>query len=226
MSYQLNREIELLKRVFLSLSTRVEENVALAAEAFQTLDVVKAKTVIENDIEINKEEIDVEEECLKILALHQPVAGELRYIISILKINNYLERIGDLAVSMAKKVVYIANDGTETLPVSFDFRPIMDKVKWMLKHSLDSLVQVDAPLAREVCREDDVVDAQKREAHNVIVGTLKANPDQCEVLLNVLSITRHLERIADHASNIAEDVIYMVEGAIIRHGGGDCAPKS
>ena len=219
MSYQLNREIELLKRVFLSLSTRVEENVALASDAFQTLDAAKAKTVILNDIDINREEIDVEEECLKILALHQPVATDLRYIISILKINNYLERIGDLAVSMAKKVVYIANTGTETLPVDFDFQPIMEKVKWMLKHSLDSLVQVDALLAREVCREDDVVDAQKRAANDVIVATLKDHPDQCEVLLNVLSITRHLERIADHAANIAEDVIYMVEGSIIRHTG-------
>ena len=86
MSYQLNREIELLKRVFLSLSTRVEENVALASDAFQTLDAAKAKTVILNDIDINREEIDVEEECLKILALHQPVATDLRYIISILKL--------------------------------------------------------------------------------------------------------------------------------------------
>ena len=219
MSKHLQRELDSVKKLFLTLSALVEENVLLSAKAFKEMDTALAKKVIQADDEIDRMEIEVEEECLKILALHQPVATDLRYIISILKINNYLERIGDLAVSMAKKVVYIANTGTETLPVDFDFQPIMEKVKWMLKHSLDSLVQVDALLAREVCREDDVVDAQKRAANDVIVATLKDHPDQCEVLLNVLSITRHLERIADHAANIAEDVIYMVEGSIIRHTG-------
>lgn len=217
MSYQLNREIELLKRVFLSLSTRVEENVSLASEAFLFLDPEKAATVVQNDEDINREEVDVEEECLKILALHQPVATDLRYIISILKINNYLERIGDLAVNMAKKVLCIKTAGVNTIPVDFDFVPIIEKVKWMLKNSLDALVQVDGPLAREVCRTDDVVDNQKRAANVAIVAVLKANPDNCDTLLNVLSITRHLERIADHSANIAEDVIYLVEGSIIRH---------
>jgi phosphate transport system protein len=217
MSYQLSREIELLKRVFLSLSTRVEENVALAADAFLTLDTEKARRVIQNDTDINREEINVEEECLKILALHQPVATELRYIVTVLKINNYLERIGDLAVNMAKKVLYMSASDVTKVTIEFDFNPIITNVKWMLKHSLDSLIQMDADLARTVCHEDDVVDNQKRDANLAIVSILKTTPGTCEMCLNVLSITRHLERIADHSANIAEDVIYLVEGSIIRH---------
>ncbi|NBV41408.1 phosphate transport system regulatory protein PhoU [bacterium] len=217
MSYQLNREIEYLKKVFLSLSTRVEENIHLAFEAFRTLNAETALIVIQNDNEINKEEIDVEEECLKILALHQPVASELRYIISILKINNYLERIGDLAVNVAKKVICIHRENPPAPHINFDFAPLMEKVSWMLKQSLDALVNVDAPLAREVCRADDFVDEQKRAANLAIIAHLKQDPSHCEGLLNILSIARHLERIGDHATNIAEDVIYLVEGSIIRH---------
>jgi phosphate transport system protein len=216
MSHQLNREIELLKRVFLSLSTRVEENIHLAFQSFRNIDAPLAKIVIQNDNDINREEMDVEEECLKILALHQPVASDLRYIISILKINNYLERIGDLAVNIAKKVIQISK-APDRPAVDFDFDPLMEKVILMLKNSLDSLVQVDAPLARDVCRMDDFVDNEKRKANQLIIAAIKARPEQCEVLLSVLSITRHLERIGDHAAHIAIDVIYMVEGAIIRH---------
>lgn len=216
MSYQLNREIDLLKRVFLSLSTRVEENIHLASQAFQNMDPELSKIVIHNDDAINREEMNVEEECLKILALHQPVASELRYIISILKINNALERIGDLAANIAKKVIRLSQY-PDAPRVNFDFNPLTQNVAWMIKNSLDALVNVDAPLARAVCRADDTVDAEKHAANKVIIETIKANPEHTEALLNVLSIARHLERIADHAAHIAIDVIYMVEGSIIRH---------
>ncbi len=216
MSYQLNREIDLLKRVFLSLSTRVEENLHLACQAFETLDGSLSKRVIQNDDTINREEMDVEEECLKILALHQPVASELRFIVSILKINNALERIGDLAANIAKKVIRLTQY-PDTPKVDFDFSPLTESVGWMIKSSLDSLVNVDAPLARAVCRADDNVDSLKHAANKVIIDTIKSHPDHTEALLNILSIARHLERIADHAVHIAIDVIYMVEGSVIRH---------
>lgn len=217
MSYQLNREIDLLKKVFLSLSGRVEENVRLATESFKTLDTSIAKTVIANDDLIDSEEIDVEEECLKILALHQPVAGDLRFIVSILKINSYLERIGDLSTSIAKKILQIAPVFQDNIPVDFDFTDLFGKVNWMLSNSLDALVNVDAHLALEVCKADDLVDDEKRAANTAIIGAMKKYPDHLEAMLSVLSIARHLERIADHATNISEDVIYMVDGAIIRH---------
>ncbi|NDC82498.1 phosphate transport system regulatory protein PhoU [bacterium] len=217
MSHQLNREITYLKRVFLSLSTRVEENVRLAITAFNNLDAEIAKTVIANDDLIDRDELDVEEECLKILALHQPVAGDLRYIISILKINSYLERIGDLSTSIAKKTLQITHAFAEKSAIDFDFSDLFEKVTWMLNNSLNAIVHVDAQLALEVCRADDLVDDQKHAANKAIVDAIKLNPQMLESLLCVLSVTRHLERIADHATNISEDVIYMVDGAVVRH---------
>lgn len=215
MGLHLDREINHLKTVFSDLSTCVEENVQLALDAFRALDPQRARQVIATDARINREEIDVEEECLKILALHQPVATDLRYIVAILKMNYDLERIGDLSVNIARKVIAIAESGNT--PIPFDFTEIMEKVTWMLRSSLDALVNVDAALARQVCRTDDAVDDQKRLARMSIVDQIKKTPESCDILIHMFSIARHLERIADHATNMAEDIIYLVEGEITRH---------
>lgn len=215
MSLHLDREINHLKTVFSNLSTCVEENVQLALDAFRELDSRLAKQVIATDERINREEIDVEEECLKILALHHPVATDLRYIVAVIKMNYDLERIGDLSVNIARKVIAIVEHGKVEIP--FDFTEIMEKVTWMLRSSLDALVNVDAKLARLVCRTDDAVDTQKRLARLAIVNQIKKTPDECDILIHMFSIARHLERIADHATNMAEDIIYLVEGEITRH---------
>ncbi|NDD66381.1 phosphate transport system regulatory protein PhoU [bacterium] len=217
MSYRMNKEIEYLKRVFLSVSTLVEENVAIAFDSFVTMNPEKARLAIQNDADINREEMDVEEECLKILALHQPVASELRYIVSVLKINSTLERIGDLAVSVAKKSQWVMDAPPPLASWDIAFQPMMDGVRLMLKNSLDSLINVDVGLAREVCRMDDDIDEQKQVAHRRLVQLLTESKADVGVILHVMSIIRHVERMADHAAHIAQVVIYLGEGAIIRH---------
>ena len=160
-------------------------------------------------------EVEIEEECLKILALHQPVAVDLRFITAVIKINNDLERIADEAVNIARGVSYLSED-KETF--YFDFSQMVEKTQSMLKSSLDALVNLDTDLAVKVCILDDEVDEINGEVHRLVKGAIRDNPEQGEHLINLLLISRHLERIADHATNIAEEVIYLIEGEIIRHG--------
>ncbi|MBT6716503.1 MAG: phosphate signaling complex protein PhoU, partial [Nitrospina sp.] len=166
--------------------------------------------------EIDQREVYVEEECLKILALHQPVANDLRLIIAILKINNDLERIADLSVNIAERAVYLSTQARVELP--FDLQDMAQKVRSMLKRSLDSLVNRDDKLARQVCEDDDAVDDLNREMYGCVERAIKKDPDNLNSYIQLLSASRYLERMADHATNIAEDVIYLVTGEIIRHG--------
>ncbi|MGE4169770.1 MAG: phosphate signaling complex protein PhoU [Candidatus Margulisiibacteriota bacterium] len=208
------REIEELKKKFLVLSTLVEENLQLSAKALATMDNELADQVIKADDEVDMMEIAVEEECLKILALYQPVAVNLRFIVAVLKITNDLERISDLAINIAKKIPFLV---TDPVPEAQLFPIMIEKVKGMLKLSLDSLVQLDTQLARNICVMDKEIDNLKSDCREKLVLAIKKNPEKVETYLNWLSISRHLERIADHATNVAEDVIYMAEGEIIRH---------
>lgn len=215
MSVHLVKEIDKLKKNILSLSAMVEESVQKAVKAIETRDTNLAKVIVEFDQEIDKREVDVEEDCLKILALHQPVAIDLRFIVAILKINSDLERIGDLAVNIAKRAFNIAN--FEKPDYSFDFSTMAQKSILMLKKALDSLVNMDADLAREVGAADDEVDTMKRQIVFQVKDAIGKQPSQTEQYLQYMSIARHLERVADHAANIAEDVLYMIEGEIVRH---------
>ncbi len=224
MSVHLIKEIDKLKKMILSLSAMVEETVQRAVKALDTRDAVLAQRIIDHDYEIDRNEVDVEEECLKILALHQPVAIDLRLIIAVLKINNDLERIGDLAVNIAERAVFLATQ--ERTPMWFNFVQMGEKAQAMLRQSLDSLVNLDAGLAREVCMADDAVDAMNREAFLMVQEAIRHHPERMEALIHLLSVSRHLERIADHATNIAEDVIYMCEGQIVRHRSEDYAQNS
>jgi phosphate transport system protein len=211
----LEREIANLKEKILSLGASVEVSVQRAARSLTQRDSVLALKVIDSDFEIDQMEVIVEEECLKILALHQPVANDLRLIIAILKINNDLERIGDLAVNIAERAVYLSTHSKVDLP--FDYQDMAEKTQIMLKGSLDALVNQDVKLARQVCQADDEVDAMNREVFTLIEAEIKKDPEHLNSLIQLLSASRYLERVADHATNIAEDVIYMVEGEIIRH---------
>ena len=160
-------------------------------------------------------EVDMEEECLKILALYQPVAIDLRFIITALKINNDLERIGDLAVNLAEHSAFLA--GRPKTDVPFDFNEMTEKTELMLRKSLDALVKMDSKLAYEVCADDDEIDAMDRQMHMIVQQAVHTHPEQTECLMHLRSASGHLERVADHATNIAEDVIYMIEGRIVRH---------
>jgi phosphate transport system protein len=217
MSMHLQREIEKLKKMILSLSAVVEESVQKAVRAIEKRDAPLASEVIAADPDIDQAEMDVEEECLKILALHQPVAIDLRFIIAVLKINNDLERIGDLSVNVAKRALFVCEHPDIGTP--FDFSHMVHKTLQMFQGSLDALMNMDAKRARAVLAADDEVDRINREMYGKIFGAIHRNPENTAVLQSYLSATRHLERIADHATNIAEDVIYMLEGRIVRHGG-------
>jgi len=215
MTLHMQREVDKLKKMVLQLGADVEDNVRKAVQALQTRDSETAEKIIAGDAAVDKFEVYLEEECLKILALHQPVAIDLRFVIAVLKINNDLERIGDLAVNVAERAVYLATQ--EPVDIPFDFVGMSEKTQLMLKRSLDALVNMDVREAWEVCAMDDEVDAINRQMYEQVQDGIRQRPDQMNSLIHCLSTSRHLERIADHATNIAEDVIYMVAGEIVRH---------
>jgi phosphate transport system protein len=215
MTAHMQKEIENLKTRLLALCAAVEKSLCLAVQSVKGRDASLARGVIDDDTQTDQMEVDLEEECLKILALHQPVAIDLRFIITALKINNDLERIGDLAVNIAERGEFLA--GQEPVNVPFDFETMAEKTQWMVTESIDSLVDMDCKRAYEVCAADDEVDAINRKMYKQVETSIVAHPGWAQSLLHLLSISRHLERVADHATNIAEDVIYMVEGKIVRH---------
>lgn len=215
MSMHLQKEIENLKKRILELGAVVEESVRQAVTAIEKRDARLATAVIERDAEIDHLEVIVEEECLKIMALHQPVAIDLRFIIAVTKINSDLERIGDLAVNIAERAVYLATQPRIDIP--FDFAGMAESAQQMLRESLDALVNLDGRLARRVSAEDAEVDRINRDMYAQVKDGIRSHPDHLDSLIHLLSVSRHLERIADHATNIAEDVIYMIEGVIVRH---------
>ncbi len=217
MRTRLQREIDKLKSRIVSLATLVEERYKMAVKAVECRDVELAMKVIEGDREIDRFEVELEEDALKILALHQPVADHLRYILAVIKLNNDLERIGDLAVNIAERVMSIG--GKNSIPIPFDFYSMCQKVQEMLDKSLDALVNKDLALAYEVCAADDDVDAIKKAAQYQFLEEVRKNPENTETLMHLFLTSRHLERIADHSTNIAEDVIYMITGNIHRHRG-------
>ena len=209
------RELEKIKKLILSLGARVEDQVRMAIQAVETHDAELAQQIIKSDFSIDEMEVEVEEECLKILALHQPVAVDLRFLIAVIKINNDLERIGDQAVNIAERVDVIAK--LDLSDFFFDYSSMGEKVQEMLKMSLDALVNMDYDLAYSVVMRDDEVDQIKSEAYDRIKQAMSKHPDKIGYLINLLLISRHLERLADHATNVAEEVIYLIEGEIIRH---------
>ena len=216
MSAHLQRAIDGLMEQLIGLSAKVEESVKRAVQSVEESDEELARRVIKEDRIIDQKEIDIEEECLKILALHQPVAIDLRFLIAVLKINNDLERIGDLAQNISKHSIRILEKPMLEKP--FHFQEIYRHVRSMLKKSLDSIVNMDADAAHEVLKEDDEVDRLHRQMAREAVRKVEKEADKADTLIHYMHIARHLERIADHATNIAEDIIYLIKGEIVRHG--------
>ncbi len=217
MTKHFENEIERLKKKILHLAAMVEEALRGAIRSITDNDIVLADKIVKSDQAIDSLEIEVEEECLKILALHQPVAADLRYVIAVLKINNDLERIADLATNIAKRTPSISRHRDSVMP--FDLNSMLDSVLSMVRECVTSLVTNDVAKANQVCIDDDVVDTQHHEAFHIIRDRLQTDPEAADYLLSLLNVSRNLERIADHATNIAEDVIYMIEGDIVRHQG-------
>jgi phosphate transport system protein len=215
MSKHLQRDLEYLQRDLLALAASVEEAIHKAIRALQRREADPAEEVIAGDAQIDQEENHIEEECLKILALHQPVAVDLRRIAAALKINTDLERMADLAEDIADRALHLAR--LPVVPIPEKLQRMTDLATSMVRQSLDAFVNLDARQARRVCRLDDEVDRYNNEIIRELIDMMQESPTKVEAGLSLFSATRHLERIADHATNIAEDVVYLVEGTIIRH---------
>ena len=215
MSIHLQKDLEHLDKELLILSSMVEDatNRAMLALVDRRLDL--ARQVMREDDRINHREVLIEEECLKMLALHQPVAADLRFIVAVLKVNNDLERVGDLAVNIAERAAYLATQ--EPLQVSLDFPKMAEGVRDMVRKSLDALSNMNPRLARHVLSMDDEIDEANRKMFDILQELMHRDPSTIERAVHLLSASRYLERIADLATNIAQDVVYMSEGRLIRH---------
>lgn len=215
MSKHLQRDLDNLQRDLLALASSVEEAIHKAIQALYDRHGDIARQVIEGDNLIDAEENHVEEECLKILALHQPVAVDLRRIAAALKINTDLERMGDLAEDIAERALHLSQ--LPPIPIPTRLQRMTDLTTSMVRQAIDAFVRLDAEQAALVCRLDDQVDQFNEAIIHEVILMMQKTPSMVEPGLSLFSATRHLERIADHATNIAEDVIYLVKGEIIRH---------
>ncbi len=218
MTRHLQHEVLNLKKRIIELGILVQQRVEKATAAIIVLNDKLAGEVIEGDREIDTYEVDLEEECLKLLALHQPVAIDLRFIVAVLKMNSDLERIGDLAVNIAQRAKNLTFLGTPlNIPL---INEMVEKTKRTLENSLQCLVEMDSTQATAVLASDTEIDEINRKVYTLVKEEMKRDTSKIDQMLLVLAISKNLERIADHASNIAEDVIYMNEGEIVRHGKG------
>lgn len=218
MNEHFTRELLSLNTLLANIAEKAEFAVCIALNAVDACNVDLARQVVQGDEEIDRLEIQVEEECLKILALYQPVASNLRQVVTILKVNNDIERVGDLAVSIAERV----QDMTTYAPLledarTFDFKTLATSARSMLKKALDALTYHDLVAASEVISADDVVDKLHRNNYRLARELILKNPHLAGYYIDGLTISRCLERLADIATNIAEDLIYLEQGRIVRH---------
>ncbi len=215
MSKHLERDLDELHRGVLALARATEDAIRNAVRALHERDINLAHEVIRGDDVIDMQENRIEEECLKMLALHQPVATDLRRIAAVFKINNDLERMADLAVNIAERAVCLA--GLPRMSIPEKLQHMADLTVRMVRQALQAFVKKDTREARSVCQLDDAVDRYNAEIIRELIHIMHATPELIEAGLSLFSAARHLERIADHATNIGEDVIYLVEGDIVRH---------
>jgi len=214
MSKHLERDLERLQQRIVSYAGMVEEAIYKAVQAIQDHNRAQAEEIIDGDEAIDSAENDITEECLKLLALHQPVATDLRRIATTFMITNDLERMGDLAKHLAEAAQILSVPPVAIPPKLIKMTEIALK---MVRQSLDSFVNLDPGLARRVVRMDDEVDQLNDDLIAELTAAMKKSPDMVEPGLTLFAATRQIERIADHATNIAEDVIYLIEGEIVKH---------
>jgi len=215
MALHLHRDLDRLQRDLVALASLVEAALRNATRSLCQRDARLARQVIAGDPQIDSEEIQIDEECLKILALHQPVAIDLRRIAAAMMVNTDLERIGDLAEEIAERALHLCTQ--PIVPIPDKLYHMAELTTTMVSQCLDGFVQRDTTLAGNVLRLDDEVDRLNKEIIAELIETMKRSPALVPASLSLFSATRHLEQIADHATNIAEEVVYLVEGEVVRH---------
>ena len=215
MTVHLQRDLDSLKKDIVHLGSLVQNSTQSVVEFLGTKSEQQLQDVLEYEDRINELEVDIEENCLKVLALHQPVAIDLRFIIVIMKVNNDLERMGGQAVNITHRVKSLM-DGPE-LPISLPIDEMTTAVQKMVSLSLEALVSQDPAIARKVVDMDDIVDDLNAQTYDLIRETIQANPSLVNSAMSMATISSNLERIGDLCTNIAEEVIFMVEGQVIRH---------
>lgn len=209
------REIARIKKRLLDLGALVEEQVKMSKQALLTGDVELARKVLETEDQIDQLEVDLQEECFKVLALHQPVAVDLRFLVAVLKFNNDLERIADLSANNAKRAIKLAGLGVTTL--AYDFEEMATIARQMLQLALTAFVDIDADATAEIFSFEKTINKLHKQNTKIIQKTLTENPQESEALIHQLVISRNMERIGDLATNLAEEIIYVARGEIVRH---------
>ena len=212
---QLHESMDGLHQDIVRLAGLIEETICKSILALQERDTAAAEEVIHVDDEIDRLENRIDDEAFRILALHHPVACDLRLVTAVLMITTDLERMGDLAGEIAERALHLASLPPITVPDKL--QQMTDLTTLMFRQSLEAFLQLDTRQARRVCRLDDEVNRYNCEIIDEVVGLMRQSPEMIEPGVSLFSAVRHLERIADHATNIAEDVIYLVEGEIVRH---------
>lgn len=209
-------QLSSLKERLLGMSAKAEERTDLAMEALLARDREKANLVIEGDVDINRLEVEVEQAAVELLALQQPMARDLRFIIGAIKVSNDLERVGDHAVNIAESAIRLAEQPKANIKIP-EIEVMARRARKMLSDSLDAFIRADGALGRKVCKEDDVVDALHDSVFRVLLTHMMADPKTITPSLELLLVGRNLERIADLATNISEDAVYLAEGKQIKH---------
>lgn len=207
--------LEDLREKLLRMGGLAEQAVERACQAYKDRDLNRCHQVLENETIINAAEREIDEAAFDLMAMQQPMAVDLRFLLAVVKINADLERVGDQAVNIAERVMDMVELPTVQLPV--DIPRMATAVSAMVRRSLESFVEGKAELAQAVLEMDNVVDRMRDEAFIVLVKEMNTNPDATRQALDALLIARNLERVADHATNIAEDVIFWVRGDDVRH---------
>jgi phosphate transport system protein len=210
-----DEELNALKGKILTMGGLVEEQIAGALRALTERDPDLATRIIENDHRVNTLDVEIDEECLRLLALHQPAAGDLRFVTTAMKISTELERMSDLAENIAERAIEL-NEEPQLKPY-IDIPRMANWTMRMVKESLDAFVNRDAVLARKVCADDDFVDELTEQLFRELLSFMLENPQTITRAIRLTFIGKYIERIADHATNVAELVVYLVEGKIIRH---------
>ena len=210
-----HEELEALKQTLLAMGGLVEDQIRRVTRALLERDDAVAQEVIERDRLVNAYDVEIDEQCVSLLALHQPAAGDLRFITTAMKIVTDLERIGDQAVNIAQRVLELNRE--PRLKPYIDLPRMAERAQRMVKESLDAFVARDTALARQVCGEDAEVDALKEQIFRELLTFMMEDPRTIPRAIRVILISRFLDRVADHATNIAEMVVYLVEGKMVRH---------
>jgi phosphate transport system protein len=218
MERRLDQDLDRVRQALLKMGGMVEGMVAKATQSLLDRDNQLCAEVIEGDNQVDQLEIEIDEACHLILGTKQPTAVDLRFLVAVMKINSDLERIGDSAVNIAQSVEQL--NAQPTLKPYIDLPHLSELVQAMVRKSLDAFVRRDTELATEVCQSDDAVDGLYKQIFRELLTYMIEDPKTVSRALHLLLISRNMERIADHATNIAEDVIYYVEGRDIRHSYG------